>query len=231
MQFEQTEPPIWFEDILDGKTHRGRKFKNYEPSDSFNWTDLQSSIICAPEQKNLALTYIKRFLGYIPAEHIYLPHLSFIQILLRNSETYLMPVEQFWLEMTEQMKLLRNDDMKKDGWLDRFCPSSDTRSFSKAFLSQYKEQARNRLCSLLGFEPKMKYSLEAELYLRTLFQEDYFKPNFPFGPMDFKAAAVVMYRMDYYEFGEKVADQSDLIALKHDAFASSEFIRAEPLKN
>jgi len=72
---------------------------------------------------------------------------------------------------------------------------------------------------LLGFRPPLKYSLAAEISLRTLFEESYYRANLPFCSLDFKAATVVMYRKAYYLFDEATADESELMALNFNAFA------------
>lgn len=228
---KQSDLPIWFEDLTEGSFDQNRIYKLYGTTESFEWTDLESSINCSSQYHNLALTYIKKFLGYFPNENIYLPHMAFIQTLLEKSETKQMDVEMFWQEMTEQMKLLRNDDMRKSGWLSHVWPKEDYRNSAQAHLAQHKQAARQRLTDLLGFEPKLKYSFEAELLLRTLFEEEHFTPDLPFGDKDFNAATAVLYRMHYFESGEAVADQSHLIALSHDPFALSDFIRAEGERN
>jgi hypothetical protein len=212
------ENHISFEDFLDDTAGYNRKYKAHKTDQTIKWNDLQNSLLFATEQKNYALVYVKKCLGYIPEEHIFLPHLSYVQMLLQNKLRGVIPKAQFVDEMLQHMKHIRNDDMKKDGWIQGRTYTHDMRRVYKEFLPEFKELARKRLCSLLGFEPPLKYSLAAELHLRTLFEKDYYRPDLPFCQLDFKAANVVMYRKSYYHFDEATADQSDLFALNFDPF-------------
>lgn len=212
--------PVYFDDFLDDTQHCSKKFFAHQIDETIKWNDIQSSLKYAPEKKDLALLWIQRCLGYLPKSCIYMPHVAFIQILLQNMENGLLSKEQFADEIIIHAKQIRNDDMKKDGWVANRNYKHDLRKTYQCFLPAYKQQARSRLSTMLGFEPELKYSLAAELELRQLFEMDYFHPDLSYCSIDFKAATIVCYRKDYYSHGEAFADQSELIGIQHNCVAT-----------
>ncbi len=210
--------PIYFEDLLDGSPSRTRKFRSHTSDETIHWDHIENSLNLAPEQKNHALVWIKRCLGYIPENYIYLPHISYIQSLLQNMENGVITQSSFADDILKHMKHIRNDDMKKGGWVGSRVYNYDMRKVYKLLLPGFKQAARERLSLLLGYDPELKYSLGAELHLRLLFEKEFYRPDLPYCEYDFKAATIVNYRKSYYTFDEPTADESDLFAMDYNPF-------------
>lgn len=202
--------PFVFEDFLDDTHNCTRKYFSHPVNYSIKWGDVQSSLKYSPGQNERAILWIYYFLGYLPSLCMYLPHITFIQTLLDNRDEGIISTEQCLADIEVHTRHIRNDDMKKGGWVAGRDYHHTYRKAYKLFLSAFKTEARNRLCSMLGYEPAMKFSLGAELHLRQLFETEEYEPGLPYGPYDFKAATIVRYREKYYRDDEKQADESEL---------------------
>jgi len=132
------ENPFSSKDFPYGTTGCDKKYKAHKIDESIKWSDLQNSLIFATQQKNFALVHIKGCLGYVPEEHILLPHLSYVQILLQNNLAGIISQEQFTDEIIQHMKHIRNDDMKKDGWIQGPTYTHDMRRVYKEFLPEFQ---------------------------------------------------------------------------------------------
>jgi hypothetical protein len=187
------------------------EYLNFTGRSVIKWRDIETASKCAPEHQKTALYMAFKWLGYYPEPHDYLPHLAFIQTLMDGYTKQLMPGEAFLAEIVFHMKAIRNRDMKSGGWV-RFKERSDAdyRSY-ETILSVYKHQARERLCFFLGYEPKVEYSLDAEIMLRQLFERDYYHTGMPPQQVDHKAWTITRYRELLITSGEQVADNSDLM--------------------
>jgi hypothetical protein len=179
-------------------------------SQAVSWTDIERASNISPFETKIRLLWIKAYLGYVPTYDIYLPHLPFIHVLVDKVEKGLMEPDVFVDELLFQVKQMRNADMKKFGWVSKKEFTEEDYAYYDSYLADYKQAARERLCKLLTYEPKLEYSLYAEIYLRELFIEDRFYNDMPFCDMDYKAATIAHYRETYLRFGEKAADQCDI---------------------
>ncbi len=186
-----------------------------------DWSDIETQTKCAPDQEYHALAYIQNFLGYIPEPNIYMPHIAFVQVLVDSMEKNLITWDHFIDELVFHAKRIRNDDMLKGEWVRHKTYDESYRKHYENFLPLYKLPARDRLSKLLGYEPLIEYSLEAELFLRRLFQLDSFHSEMPYGDTDLKAATIVRYREAYLLQGKSVADDSDLIGMIYQERKSS----------
>lgn len=178
-----------------------------------DWKVLEMSATCLPELESQALELIRYFVGYLPVPIIYMPHENFVRALIATYKSGNLSKDTFLDEVEFYAKQIRNDDMKKGGWVKYKSYDESDMTRYHSYLSPYKQAARQRLSELMGYEPSLQHSLDAELYLRELLQTDDFHTAMPNGETDHKAVTIVRYREAFLLEGEEAADNSDLIGL------------------
>lgn len=171
----------------------------------------QLSLKISPQYKGLTLRLIKRSLGYLPSPEIYLPHLAFAQSLEDNHANGVIPDDVYAREAVALDERIRNDDMKKGGWVSKLEFDQSDYDFYNEYLEIYKNAARERLCRIMGYEPLLLYSLTAEMLLRHFIESDSYYSEMPMCEVDFKAVTITRYRELYITEGETVADQSGVM--------------------
>lgn len=181
------------------------------------WETLDTVAKCFPELEAKALRLIEYFLGYLPVPVIYMPHEAFIRTLIASYQNGTLRKDNLLDEVEFHAKRIRNDDMKKGGWVKYLVHDEADYKRYDMHLAIYKHIARDRLCELIGYEPSLDHSLEAELYLREFFQSDAFTSETPYCHIDHKAVTIVRYREAYLLQGEMTADDSDLMGLLYEA--------------
>lgn len=181
-------------------------FFRYGKRPTTHWRDIELHAKCHPEHEELALAWIRFLLGYLPQQHAYMPCLPYIQSLVQHSETGNITDIAFSTEMISYAKKIRNDDMKRGGWVYKTPFAKEDFDLYNRHLAVYKPLARLRLCDFLGYEPLLEHSLDAEVFLRQLFQEDSFNSQAPYCNADFKAGTIVMYRQAFLQKGAAAAD-------------------------
>ncbi len=180
---------------------------------AIKWKDIELASRVAPEYYSKALRWIGIWVGYLPAEGVYRPYLAIVQSryadLIRTHKID----EQNVDEDIIIAKQIRNDDMKKGGWLiNKFSDEKNRRAYDE-ILPMYKDRARKLLCTNMGYEPLIEHSFEAEIYLRHMFTMDDYHEGLKFSAMEIKAMTVAHYRSHYDLEGERSADESTLIGL------------------
>lgn len=201
---------IFIDKYFKGNRESYNWYRKYRVRDTIHWEDIELQQKCLPENFQKSLGVIQTALGYLPAEHIYLPHLPFIQSYLGLHTIEISTVQSIPGELRNHLLNIRNDDIKKGGWL--LTPKNTTADFNyyENHLSQFKEPANKRLAILLGFVPSIEYSLEAEIYLRKYFDNGFLLNSASLTNKDFKAATIALYKKVFVESGETVADKSCL---------------------
>lgn len=167
----------------------------------------------SPDYREQSLRLFKRGLGYLPSPYIYLPHLAFAQSLNENHAIGLVSDETYMVEAYALHQRIRNDDMKKNGWVRYLEIDQAYLDFYNSHLGIYKDAARSRLCSLMEYEPKLLYSVPAEILLRQLFESDEFDSTKSMYPIDYRAITIARYREVFITEGEQKADQSVLMGV------------------
>lgn len=189
------------------------EYSVYKNRSVLNWKDIELSAKCAPDLQEDAIRLIGNALGYIPAPHSYIPHLPFIQTLLQNQDRAVISEDESSEEIIFHLKRVRNDDMKSGGWVRFKEHKQPDLDLYNSHHSAYKQAAKDRLSKLLGYEPNIAYSLDAELLIRDMIEQDSYHSDMPFVGHDYKAATITVYREIYLTQGEKAADDLDLFCL------------------
>lgn len=208
MKFDE---PDFIRRYFNGDKAAYNNFRKYRVRKTLYWDDILLQSKCAPEFRNQALSQIRHWLGYIPAEHIYMRHISYLQSLVAGYKSGTILFETFSEQLYTHLLNIRNDDMKKGGWV-RFTTRhpADIKRY-ETYLSVFRQPARQRLSALLGYEPSLDYSLEAEVYMRQLFANDSFHTNMDYTEADYKAATITTYRQTFIQFGEAEADRLSFV--------------------
>lgn len=175
-----------------------------------HWKDIDLHVRCHPEYHEVAIAWIRYVLGYLPQPEAYMPFLAFIQTLIENAKNSMASDDQFLEELFSCVRQIRNKDIKHGGWLLNFTYGQAHYERYNNELAFYKHAARERLCKFLGYEPLLEFSLDAEVFLRQIFAEDYFHLDMPYCNADYKAANIVRYREAFLTLGEEMADTCDL---------------------
>lgn len=182
-------------------------------SELVKWKDIELAVKISPDQQQSALEWISFALGYLPPQTIYMPYLAIIQsrydIMMKTEKVE----DKHFEEDLIILEQIRNDDMKKSGWLkNQFSEVIHQYAYDE-IMPMYKHRARELLCRNMGYEPLVEHSFEAEIYLRYLFTMEDYHSGIKFSRIEMKAMAIAQYRSEYYLDGEKAADKSDLIGL------------------
>lgn len=205
----------FIDEYFDGDDEAYENNRKYGDQSTIDWSDIAVSAKCFPEREAYALAWIETALGYLPDPSVYMPYLGFMQTLIANSEGGIVSDEVFFNELLTQLQNIRNDDIKKGGWLEQRVYDEHLHEEYRTYLSIYKQPAQERLIRTLGYEPELEYSLTAELYLRQLFEFDDFYFDMPVCNMDIKAATITLYREAFLKEGEAYADELDLSGLNY----------------
>lgn len=178
--------------------------------------DIEAANRINPEYKKDALRWMDKNIGYIPHEGIYMPYLAVFQTQIKNLFAGIMSLNDFTDSSLPILTHIRNDDMKKGGWLESSFKEEKFQYFYEDNLGIYKDKARKRLCSILGFEPPVEHSFEAEMLLRHFMASDEYYENMPATSTDFKAATIALYRNSYETDGEEMADTLNFMGLMYE---------------
>lgn len=181
--------------------------------DVMRWQDIARSGKCNAHREDEAKEIIRSTFGYLPQDHVCMPHLAFMQTLVENHRSGNMPDETFEKEIVFHLLRLRNDDMKP--WVRFMTQPPHVREDYKSYLPEYAQKARNRLSKLLGYEPDVEHSMCAELMLRMLYQYVEILEIRENTDFDFKAFMVAKYRETYFKEGADAANELGLPGIEY----------------
>jgi hypothetical protein len=176
------------------------------------WDQISACGVIYPQYAQRAVTTIQSMLGYLPFPTIYLPHEVFIRTLIADFENGQLPAEAFLGKLRSHVSDIRNDEMRTEGVAENPVYSEADLAFYHAHLAEYKQDARDRIVALLGYEPSLHHSLYAEMLLRDLLEKG--TSNAVLTPQDCKAVTVVKFREHIAAGGIVAANLSPLIQWK-----------------
>lgn len=179
--------------------------------EAFQWKSLENAASILPHLDAPAQNLIEQRLGYLPSQHVTLPHEPFIRALINSYQQGQLSPEDYSLQLEEHIKLIRNDDMEHN-LMNDYSPS-DYKNYSDTFIP-YGQKAKDRITTFLGYEPKLKHSLAAEMWLRKMFAMDNFRLPEKITAIDYKVFTLIRYREILLEFGKEIADNSPLLGIE-----------------
>lgn len=200
----------------EADAHRRKYYRT-----AVRWKDIDLHSKSYPEYEELSLAWIRYLLGYLPEPRAYMPSLAFIQTLVQSTKANKISEQSFLEELFWCVQQIRNKDIKQGGWLLNLTYDNIHYDRYNRHLLIYKQAARERLCKFLGYEPLLEHSLEAEMFLRQTFAEDFFHSKFPLCNADYKAATIVKYREIFLTQGEEEADKSELLYIDREHLSSA----------
>lgn len=176
-------------------------------SGAVSWKDLALNATVLPNLEDQTNDLIERRLGYLPHHSVTLPYVPYLRAILQSYHQGSLNADAFTHEAEEHLKLIRNADMQHYSAPE---PAVHfVQSYQKLF-GLYAEKTKERLIRFLGYEPDLKHSLMAELWLWEVMAMDTIR--LPDGPtaVDFKALTIIRYREILFSKGKAAADASPL---------------------
>jgi hypothetical protein len=175
------------------------------------WRDIEECAIVLPYLEEKAVQLIEERLGWLPHESVRLKYEPYLRGLLQNYLDDHIAVEALMYYIDEHVKLIRNEEMSGNTCLDY-----DDSVYRRYDTDQvyYREAARQRVIYWLGYEPELRHSLTAELWLRDILAEDSFHLSGDVTAVDWKALTLIRYREILLAEGKEAADASELMAVE-----------------
>ncbi|MBN8698717.1 MAG: hypothetical protein J0L54_03835 [Chitinophagales bacterium] len=180
-----------------------------------SWQELVDYDSLYPEHKERAKKLIRICLGYMPPE---------VGTFFYNESKIRKAIERYNIEKYSEQKhfdevyaiatIMRNEDMKIDNFCRLEYDERDMRAYTSTGLIPYSQIARDRLAHFLGYYPDLKFSLEAELFLRYYLADDNLIPKEKITAYDLRAMTIVKYREVLLKEGQVAADKSPLIGFQ-----------------
>lgn len=180
-------------------------------SGAVSWKDLALNATVLPNLEDQTNDLIERRLGYLPHPSVTLPYAPYLRALLQRYHQGTLTADAFTHEAEEHLKLIRNADMQHYSSPE---PAPHfVQSYQKMF-GLYAKKTKERLVRFLGYEPDLKHSLMAELWLWDVMDMDTIR--LPDGPtaVDFKALTIIRYREILFSKGKEPADASPLLGTR-----------------
>lgn len=173
--------------------------------EAVRWNDLQINATVLPQYEAIALKFIEEGLGYLPHLSIRLPLEPYLRGLLNSYQLGLLVGDAFNQAVDDHLKLIRNADMA----IYQTEPTAYFKTMYQDLYERFGLLARQRLARFLGYEPRLEYSLMAELWLWDIMARVGKLPDSPTA-VDFKALTIIRYREILLKEGKQAADVSSL---------------------
>ncbi len=176
------------------------------------WDDFKDSAEILPQYSEEARQQIQKHLGYIPEQVIILPHEPFLRTLIHSYKSGSISEKEFNDSVCAQVMHIRNDDMNKGGWTKDLPYTEYGLNVYNTYLLQYKDAAKKRIASFMGYEPPLEHSITAEIMIRELHTHDNFNEGMPWTPWDYKAMTVLVYTIAMLTINQEAANEMPLLA-------------------
>lgn len=205
----------WIDEDYGGDVAKYRADREQYNRNIISWQELVDYDNLYPEHKERAEKLIRICLGYIPPQE---GSFFYYEAKIRKA------IERFNVEKYCEQKHfdeiyaivtdMRNEDMKMDNFCRLEYNHRDMEAYTTYGLVPYSQIARDRLAYYLGYYPDLKYSLEAELFLRYYLADDKPLPKEKITVYDMRAMTIVRYREALLNEGQEAADKSPLEGFK-----------------
>lgn len=178
---------------------------------TIQWNDLIVDATTLPHLKAIGQTLIEINLGYLPPADVMLPFEPYLRALIQSFWNGQILEEDFYDQVEEHVKLIRNADMKHN-----ICLKYDEAIYRNyhATFAPYGYAVRERLSRFLGYEPELEYSLIAELWMRDIMADETYRMPDEMTPDDIRAMTLIKYREVLLQQGRKAANSSPLVPPK-----------------
>ena len=183
---------------------KGRRF-------TVGWNNLLLSETYLAELEEVTLLTVDHLLGFRPAKAFTLPQEPFLRIIMNDYKLRKITHDDLLALSEPHVKLIRNayigehaDPVYEDQHLWKY----------ETYLLEYKNKARQRLSSFLGYEPELQHSMICEIHLRKLLASDEaYLPEDELTETDLRMITIIKYREVLLRDGKAAADNSALPAI------------------
>lgn len=179
------------------------------------WEDIVEYQTVLIEHKDYALKMVWVMLGYTfwSERHRYRSEIKIRRLTERYNKKELTD-DEYLDDVSSTLKELRNLDMRVNNFCKLEHSERDIRRYAIEDDILYSNDAREKLAHFLGYYPDLKYSLEAELYLRSYmsYTQKYFSKEDETDAV-VRAMTIVKYREVLLHDGQEAADRSPLVGI------------------
>ncbi|GAB4002144.1 hypothetical protein GCM10028807_60130 [Spirosoma daeguense] len=175
---------------------------------AIHWNDLIVDATTLPHLKDIGQTLVEINLGYLPTADVILPFEPYLRALIQGYWNGQILEEDFYDQVEDHVKLIRNADMKHNNCLEY--DEAIYRNYHATF-TPYGYAVKERLNRFLGYEPELEHSVIAELWMRDILADQTYKMPEDRTPDDLRAITLIKYREVLLGDGKQAADGSQLV--------------------
>lgn len=177
------------------------------------WQDILDYETVLPEHKEKAENITLNLLGYI----LYACPLRCredvkIRKEFEEYQSGRISLDGLFAKVEDILRYIRNAEMRLGDISKLELNDADIEMYTSEKLVPYSQAARDRLAGFLGYYPDLRYSLTAEMLVRTFLAADQPPPPDKIMPYDLYAVCIVKYREILLTEGQEAADASPLTA-------------------
>ncbi|MEJ7659608.1 MAG: hypothetical protein WKG07_08260 [Hymenobacter sp.] len=155
--------------------------------------DLLNAATILPELKDEAIDLIGRRLGYLPLDELAtIKYEPFLRVLIKQYQNRQLKEEAFASQAEDLIKMVRQSDMRHEPFIIAYEPRHY--ALYETQQADYKSIVRNRISRFLGYAPDLRYSLNAELWLRHMMTRSLLWEIEDETDFDRRAITVIKYR-------------------------------------
>ncbi len=198
------------DELYDGDASRFKEAIAECNREFIRWKTLENAATILPHLDIQAQEVIEKWLGYLPAQHVVLSYEPFVRAIINSYQQGQISDKDYSNQLEAHIKLIRNADM-----IHNLMPDYDPQIYQNytATFCPYGQMSKDRITTFLGYEPQLKHSLVAEMWLRKMFAQDVFQLPGCITTIDYKVLTLIRYREILLEFGKEAADASPLLAI------------------
>jgi len=177
------------------------------------WNDLLVDATTLTHLKDEAHKLIENYLGYLPADSTIIPFEPYLRALIESYRQNQLTEDDYRHQIEEHIKLIRNQDMEST--YNTYVTADKTiyKNYMETFIP-FGQIVKSRLMTCLGYEPKLEYSVVAEMWMRHMMASDAICLSGVITDIDQKAVEMVKYREILFKKGRSAADASPLFYLE-----------------
>ncbi|ODS76934.1 MAG: hypothetical protein ABS46_18680 [Cytophagaceae bacterium SCN 52-12] len=172
-----------------------------------NWDDVVVNETVHIEHQKKIENMIVHNLGYLPGKDVSIKHLPFLRTSFDQYLHRQIDAEEFFLESQFLIREIRNLDIAS--FADPIYPEELYQLYKDRPVAE-RQWGRERLTTYLGYEPELRHSLMAELWMQHAAGKGVITFKDRSNCIDHRAMTVIKYRQVLLEEGKEVADNSEL---------------------
>jgi hypothetical protein len=175
---------------------------------AIHWDDFITDATTLTDLRETGRGLIEINLGYLPPDDVMLPYEPYLRALIQSYWQNVIPKDDFFQQVEDHIKLIRNADMKHNVVL--VYDEAIYRNYSETFPT-YGYAVKDRLTRFLGYVPQLEHSLIAEMWMRDIMADKTYRLPVEMTPNDIRAMTLIKYREVLLKDGRAEADKSPLL--------------------